>query len=93
MTLTNKIKIQISGKYKGYEGKLNYILESSNGKGSACNVGDLGSILGSGRWQGEGRGNHFSILAWELQRSLVAYSPLGGKELDTSEQLLQKLHH
>ena len=31
---------------------------------SACNAGDLGSILGLGRSPGEGNGNHFSILAW-----------------------------
>ena len=30
---------------------------SSNGKESACNVGDLGSIPGLGRSPGEGNGN------------------------------------
>ena len=30
---------------------------SSVGKESACNVGDLGSISGSGRCPGEGNGN------------------------------------
>ena len=30
---------------------------SSDGKESACNVGDLGSILGLGRSPGEGNGN------------------------------------
>ena len=29
----------------------------SEGKASACNVGDLGSIPGSGRSPGEGKGN------------------------------------
>ena len=29
----------------------------SDGKASACNVGDLGSIPGSGRSPGEGNGN------------------------------------
>ena len=29
----------------------------SDGKESACNVGDLGSIPGSGRFPGEGNGN------------------------------------
>ena len=59
---------------------------------SASNVGDLGSIPGSGRspwrrkWQptpvllpGESHG----------RRSLVGYSPRGGKESDTTE----RLHH
>ena len=39
-----------------------------NGKESACNTGDLGSISGSGRSPGEGNGNplHSSILAWRI---------------------------
>ena len=41
-------------------------LGSSDGKESACNVGDLGSIPGLGRSPGEGNGNHFSIIAWEI---------------------------
>ena len=36
--------------YMGFPG-------GSDGKGSACNVGDLGSIPGSGRCPGEGNGN------------------------------------
>ena len=35
---------------------------SSDGKESACNVGDLGSIPGSGRSSGE---CHSSIMAWK----------------------------
>ena len=37
---------------------------SSDGKASAYNVGDLGSISGSGRYPGEGNGNplHYSCL-------------------------------
>ena len=31
--------------------------DGSDGKESACNAGDLGSILGSGRSPGEGNGN------------------------------------
>ena len=37
---------------------------SSDGKASACNAGDLGSIPGSGRSPGEGNGN-------PLQRSCL----------------------
>ena len=37
----------------------------SDGKESACNAGDPGSIPGSGRSPGEGYGNPPSILAWE----------------------------
>ena len=32
-------------------------LGGSDGRESACNVGDLGLILGSGRFPGGGRGN------------------------------------
>ena len=62
----------------------------SDGKESACNVEDLGSIAGlerfpwRGAWQptplflpGESHG----------QRSLAGYSPQGRKESDTTEQL------
>ena len=38
----------------------------SDGKASACNVGDLGSIPASGRSPGEGNGNHSSTLAWKI---------------------------
>ena len=39
----------------------------SDGKESACNAGNLGSITGSGRSPGEGVATHASILAWEIQ--------------------------
>ena len=64
------------------------VLIGSEGKVSACNAGDLGSIPGEGKilwrrkWQstpvflpGESHG----------QRSLVTYSPQGRKELDMTE--------
>ena len=35
------------------------LLKWLSGKESACNAGDVGSILGSGR-------THYSILAWEM---------------------------
>ena len=38
----------------------------SDGKESACNAGDLGSIPGLGRSPGEGMATHSSILAWEI---------------------------
>ena len=63
-------------------------------KASACNVGDLGSISGLGRfpwrrkWQptpvflpGESHG----------RRSLVGYSPWGRKESDTTERVTLSL--
>ena len=38
----------------------------SDGKASACNAGDLGSVPGSGRSPGEENGSHSSILAWKI---------------------------
>ena len=38
----------------------------SDGKVSACNVGDAGSIPGSGRSPGEGNGNPLQHLAWKI---------------------------
>ena len=61
----------------------------SDGKVSACNAGDLGSIPGLGRSPGEGNGNPpwYSCLENPMEggRSLVGYSPWGLKELDTTE--------
>ena len=38
--------------------------DGSDGKESACNAGDLGSILGLGRFPGEGNGN--PLLVWRI---------------------------
>ena len=80
MTLTNKIKTQVPGKYEEYEGK--YILGSSNGKGSGFNTW-IRKIPRRKAWQPTS-----VFLPGEFQRSLVAYSTPGGKELDMIEQLL-----
>ena len=61
-----------------------------DGKGSACHVGDLGSIPGSGRSPGEGNGLPTPVFLPGKscgQRSLAVYSPWGRKELDMTEQL------
>ena len=39
---------------------------SSDGKASAYNAGDLGSIPGSGRSPGEGNGNPLQYSAWKI---------------------------
>ena len=52
----------------------------SDGKASACNVGDPGSIHGWGRSPGEGNGNPLQLLLpgkFHGLRSLVGYSPMG----------------
>ena len=61
-----------------------------DGKASAYNAGDLGSIPGSGRSPGEGNGYPLQYSCLENsteQRNLVGYSPWGRKALDTTEQL------
>ena len=40
--------------------------DASDGKESACNVGDTGSKPGSGRSPGEGNGYPSSFLAWRI---------------------------
>ena len=57
----------------------------SAGKGSACNVGDLGSILGGEDPLEKGKATHSSILAWRISRTI--YNPWGCKELDMIERL------
>ena len=60
----------------------------TDGKESACDVGDLGSIPRLGRFPGEGNGKPTPVfLPGEShgQRSLVGYSPWGHKELDMAE--------
>ena len=63
----------------------------SDGKESAYNTGDPGSIPGSGRSPGEGNGwlptPVFLPGEFHGQRSLAGYSPWGHKESDTTEQL------
>ena len=52
---------------------LKYLLKGfpggSDGKESACNAGDPGSILGSGRAPGEGMTTHSSVVAWRIPRT------------------------
>ena len=62
----------------------------SDGKESACNAGDLGSIPGLERSPGGGHGNPLQYSCLEDlcgQQSLVGYSQRGHKESDTTEQL------
>ena len=68
---------------------------SSDSKESACNVGDLGSIPGLGRYPGRGHDNPLqpscveNPLPW--MRGLAGYSPRGCKELHTTEALSTEL--
>ena len=58
--------------------------DGSEGKGYACNVGNMGSVPGSGRSPGEGNGYRlqYSCLDCTLQ-----YSQWGCKESEMTEQL------
>ena len=62
---------------------------SSEGKTSACNVGDPGSIPGSGRSPGEGNSNplQYSCLENPRDKGACRASPRGHKESDTTERL------
>ena len=61
----------------------------SDGKNNTYNVGDLGSIPGSGRSPGEGNGNalQYSCLENPMDGGAwwATYSPWGHKESDTTE--------
>ena len=60
----------------------------TDGKASAYNVGDPGSIPGLGKSPGEGNGTLLQYSCLEKshgQRSLVGYSPWGHKESDRTE--------
>ena len=80
--------VRSPGKGTGYPPVFLGFPGGSDGKESACNVGDLGSIPGLGRSPGEGHGNPLQYSCLEnshRQRSLVGYSPRGHKELDATE--------
>ena len=66
-----------------------------DGKESACNVGDLGSVPGLGRSPGGGHSNPFQNSCLENPHglgSLVGYSPWSHKELNTTERLSTAEH-
>ena len=66
----------------------------SDGRASASNTGDLGSIPGSGRSPGGGNGTPLQYSCLEKshgQRSLVGYSLWSRKESDMTERLFSFL--
>ena len=61
--------------------------DGSDGKESACNIGDQGSIPGWGRFPGEGNGNPLKYSCLEETVEPGGYCPWGCKELDMTERL------
>ena len=78
---------------KGYNSRTAWGFRgSSDGKESACSVGDSVSFPGSGRSPGGGHGNPLRYSCLENphgQRSLKGYNPWGCKESDTTERLIK----
>ena len=67
----------------------------SDSKASAYNVGDLGSIPGSGRSPGEENGNPLQYSSLENPMdggTWLGYSPWDRKELDMTERLHSLTH-
>ena len=62
----------------------------SDGKKSACNAGDQGSILQLGRPPGEWNGNPLEYSC--LLNPMAGYSPSGPKESDTTEHESEHFH-
>ena len=62
---------------------------SSDGKESACNAGDRGSIPGSGKSPGEGNGNplQYSCLENTTDRGAWQVTPHGVEESNVTERL------
>ena len=81
----------VSGDQEGPYPAENFPLPLSLVKNLPANAGDAGLIPESGRSLGEGNGNplQYSCLENPMDRGAwwATYSPRGGKEVDTTEQV------
>ena len=93
---------KVTGKLCDLRQIIEHFPGGSDGKESACNAGDLGSLGSPGMWLYPWVRKISSRRAWQPtpvflpggfhgQRSLVDYSPLGRKELDKTERLTLSL--
>ena len=82
VTAGESLRTEASFSYRGFPG-------GSDGKESACNVGDPGSIPRLGGCPGEGNGYSLQYLCLEnpVDRGAWQASQWGHKESDTTEQL------
>ena len=67
-----------------------WLPDSSAGKEFACNVGDLGSNPGLGRWLGEGKGLPLQYSGLENSMDYIVH---GIAESDTTEQLSPEISY
>ena len=73
---------------------ISYIPGGLDGKESACSVGDLGSIPGSGRFPGEGTGNplQYSSLENFMDRSTLWATVWSHRKSEKTDQLTLTQH-
>ena len=64
-------------------------------KNLPANVGDMGSIPGSGRFPGEGNDNPLQHSCWQIPRTEEpgGLQSMGCKQLDMTEQLNNEREH
>ena len=64
-------------------------------KNLPTNVGDMGSIPGSGRFPGEGNDNPLQHSCWQIPRTEEpgGLQSMGCKQLDMTEQLNNEREH
>ena len=67
----------------------------SEGKASAYNAGDPGSITGLGRSSGEGNGNTLQYSCWKIPwaEEPGRLQAMGRKESDTTDQFYSTLYY
>ena len=90
-TIHNSTYFRVSGaSFLSFDGALMIFPGGLDGRASAWNEGDVGSVPGLGRSPGEGNGNplEYSCLENPMDGGTwLSYSPWGRKESDMTERL------